>query len=219
MDRSEQARGKQAPPDRQGGVSRREFIQTLGVTAAAGSLAHVAEARAPEEEQPEVIGPGPAPVTLKVNGKAMRAQIESSTTLLDALRLHLNLTGSKEVCDRGACGACSVLVDGELVASCMMLAHDAVGAEITTIEGLADGDTLDPVQESFLRHDALQCGYCTPGLIMASRYLLNHRPKPTLDQIKAGLSGNLCRCGAYTNIYNAVLDASGQPPVRDGGEA
>ena len=113
MERSEQARSKLAPPHRQGGVSRREFIQSLGVTAAAGSLAHVADARAPEADQPDVIGPGPAPVTLNINGKPMRAQLEPSTTLLDALRLHLNLTGSKEVCDRGACGACSVLIDGE----------------------------------------------------------------------------------------------------------
>lgn len=204
-----------------GGVSRRQFIQTLGVTAAGTAIASAIEAKADElrsaaAEELEILGPGPVSITLNVNGKPMKAQIEPSTTLLDALRLHLDLTGSKEVCDRGSCGACSVLVDGKLVTSCMMLAIDAVGSEITTVEGLARGDTLDPIQEAFLRHDALQCGYCTPGLLMASKALLNENPRPSLAQVKAALSGNLCRCGTYTNVFNAVLDASGQSPVRDG---
>jgi aerobic-type carbon monoxide dehydrogenase small subunit (CoxS/CutS family) len=108
-------------------------------------------------------------------------------------------------------------VDGKLTASCMMLAVDAIGSEITTVEGLAEADRLDPVQESFVRHDALQCGYCTPGMIMAVKALLNENPKPTADEVKRGLSGNLCRCGTYTNVVNAVLDASGQAPIRDGG--
>jgi aerobic-type carbon monoxide dehydrogenase small subunit (CoxS/CutS family) len=99
----------------------------------------------------------------------------------------------------------------------MMLAVDAIGSEITTVEGLAEGDRLDPVQESFVRHDALQCGYCTPGMIMAVKALLNENPRPTPREIKRGLSGNLCRCGTYTNVVNAVLDASGQAPIRDGG--
>lgn len=199
-----------------GRFSRRTFIQSLGATTAVGALGEAVQARVVDEPGMEVLGPGASQVTLRVNGKPMLCEIEPSTTLLDALRMELNLTGSKEVCDRGSCGACSVLVDGELVASCMMLAVDAVGAEVTTIEGLADGDKLDPIQESFLRHDALQCGYCTPGLIMASKALLNRNPKPTLGEIKSALSGNLCRCGAYTNVFNAVLDASGQQPVRDG---
>ena len=108
------------------------------------------------------------------------------------------------------------MVDGKLVASCMMLAVDAIGAEVTTVEGLANGDELDPVQEAFVKHDALQCGFCTPGLVMASRALLDENPKPTLDEIKAGLSGNICRCGTYNNIFNAVLEASGQKPMVDG---
>jgi aerobic-type carbon monoxide dehydrogenase small subunit (CoxS/CutS family) len=136
---------------------------------------------------------------------------------MEALRWHFNLTGTKEICDRGACGGCSVLVDGVLVNSCMMLTADAVGCEVTTVEGLAQGDRLDPIQEAFCRHDALQCGYCTPGLIMASRALLNENQAPTLDQIKRGLSGNICRCGTYTNVFNAVLDASGQPVIVDAG--
>jgi xanthine dehydrogenase YagT iron-sulfur-binding subunit len=150
----------------------------------------------------------------------MKKTIDPATTLLDALRIQCDLTGSKEICDRGSCGGCSVLIDGKLVASCMMLAIDAEGAEITTAEGIANGDQLDPVQESFIRHDALQCGYCTPGLIVACRALLNENPEPTLDEIRRGLSGNICRCGTYTNIFNAVLDASGRRPIVDqkGGE-
>jgi xanthine dehydrogenase YagT iron-sulfur-binding subunit len=154
-------------------------------------------------------------ITLSVNGKPTQLKVEPASTLLDALRLHLGLTGPKEICDRGACGGCSVLIDGKLMNSCMTLALDAVGAQVTTIEGLAKGDKLDPVQESFIRHDALQCGYCTPGLVMACRALLNETPKPTLDQIKRGLSGNICRCGTYTNVFNAALEASGQSPVMD----
>jgi aerobic-type carbon monoxide dehydrogenase small subunit (CoxS/CutS family) len=108
-----------------------------------------------------------------------------------------------------------VLVDGRLVNSCLMLALDAIGAEVTTVEGLATNGRLDPIQEAFVKHDALQCGYCTPGLVVACRALLNEHPRPTLDQIKRGLSGNICRCGTYTNIFNAVLEASGQSPIID----
>jgi len=202
------------------GVSRRSFIQTLGVSAAASAVgAKVEEAFAaqPQDSGPKVIGPDPAEVTLRVNGKELKATIDPATTLMEALRWHHRLTGTKEVCDRGACGACSVLVDGKLVVSCMMLALDAAGKDITTIEGLEKNGTLDPVQTAFIKHDGLQCGYCTPGLVMAGRALLNETPKPTLDQIKCGLSGNICRCGTYTNIFNAMLEASGQQPIMDQG--
>jgi len=200
--------------------SRRRFVQSLGVGAAATTVGNAAETWAKEKfpasaREVTLIGPGPGPVSLDINGKAVQLSIEPSTTLLDALRMHANLTGSKEVCDRGSCGACSVLIDGKLHVSCMMLAIDAVGSKITTVEGLSSGDKLDPIQESFIRHDALQCGYCTPGLVMACKALLNDTPKPTLDQIKLGLSGNICRCGTYTNVFNATLEASGQEPVRD----
>ncbi|MHC4947773.1 MAG: (2Fe-2S)-binding protein [Planctomycetota bacterium] len=208
--------GPTPPP---GGVSRRSFIQTLGLSAAAGavSASDTADAspRDDDDDATEILGPDPVAVSLRVNDRDLTTTIEPATTLLDALRIHLDLTGSKEVCDRGACGACSVLVNGRLVASCMMLAADAAGREITTIEGLADGDALHPLQEAFIRHDALQCGFCTPGLVVAAKALLDEHPRPTLDQIRKGLSGNICRCGTYTNIFNAVLEASGQPPVRD----
>lgn len=198
-------------------VSRRSFIQTLGASAAAGALQAKAAGLLEEQRQdgPPVMGPDPVAIELKVNGKAMPLTVEPATTLLEALRLHAGMTGTKEICDRGACGGCSVIIDGKLMISCMLLAVDVAGSEITTVEGLAKGDQLDPVQQAFVKHDALQCGYCTPGLVMASRSLLNDIPKPTIDQIKHWLSGNICRCGTYTNIFNAVLEASGQPVVSD----
>jgi xanthine dehydrogenase YagT iron-sulfur-binding subunit len=199
-------------------VSRRLFMKTLGTTAAATSITAAGQAAAEvalAQPEDQVRGPGPVSVTLKINGQDRTAKIEPATTLLEALRLHLNLTGSKEICDRGSCGGCSVLVDGKLTVSCMMLAIDAEGSEITTIEGLAKGNNLDPIQESFVRHDALQCGYCTPGLVMACKALLDKQPKPTLDEIRSALAGNICRCGTYTNVYNAVLEASGQSPIMD----
>lgn len=201
------------------GVSRRSFIKTLGASAAAASLSNAAEragalgADSPVDDG--VRGPGPIPITLNVNGQARTINIEPATTLLEALRLQCGLTGPKEICDRGACGGCSVMIDGTLVVSCMMLALDAEDARITTVEGLASDGVLDPVQENFVRHDALQCGYCTPGFVMAGRALLNRKPKPTLAEIKKGLSGNICRCGTYTNIFNAILEASGQAPIGD----
>ena len=199
-------------------VTRRSFIQSLGLSAAASALPGATDACAePRDAAADVpiLGPDPVTLTLRINGTPTKTSIDPATTLLDALRIHLRLTGTKEICDRGACGGCSVLVDGRLIASCMMLAVDAVDQDITTVEGLAEGEKLDPLQEAFIRHDALQCGYCTPGLLMAARALLNERPEPTLDEVKRGLSGNLCRCGTYTNIFNAVLEASGQAVIND----
>ncbi len=207
-----------APARPASGVSRRSFIQTVGISSAAAALQTHAQARAQGEDADSalLLGPGPINVGLTVNDRPVATTVEPDTTLLELLRLNLSLTGSKEICGRGSCGGCSVILDGKLVASCLTLAADAEGARVTTIEGLAQGDTLDPVQESFIRHDGFQCGYCTPGLVMASRALLDENPKPTLDEIRHGLAGNYCRCAAYTNIYNAVLDASGQQPIRDG---
>jgi aerobic-type carbon monoxide dehydrogenase small subunit (CoxS/CutS family) len=206
-------------------TSRRSFIQTLGLSAAGAAIGGGVDRALARESQDEgadagkaaVVGPAPFAVALRVNGQDLKATIDPATTLMEALRWHFNLTGTKEICDRGACGGCSVLVDGTLVNSCMMLAVDAAGCEVTTIEGLAQGDKLDPIQEAFCRHDALQCGYCTPGLIMASKALLNDHRAPTLEHIKRGLSGNICRCGTYTNVFNAVLEASGQPVIVDAG--
>ncbi|MGQ0626833.1 MAG: (2Fe-2S)-binding protein [Phycisphaerales bacterium] len=199
------------------GVSRRSFIKTVGLSAAGASVSTAAQAIAAggSSAGPTVLGPDAVEVTLKVNGKPLKASIDPATTLLEALRQHHNMTGTKEVCDRAACGACSVIMDGKLVTSCMILALDAAGSEITTVEGLGSADELDPVQRGFVQHDAMQCGFCTPGFVMACRAVLNENPKPTLDQIKAGCAGNICRCGCYTNIFNACLEASGQPPVME----
>jgi aerobic-type carbon monoxide dehydrogenase small subunit (CoxS/CutS family) len=197
-------------------------MKTLGVSAAASSLSAAAQAsgvlglKGESQESsagPTITGPDAANITLSINGKQMQVKAEPATTLLEALRIHLNMTGSKEICDRGACGGCSVIIDGKLVNACMLLAHDCIGSQITTVEGLGQGDTLDPVQVAFVKHDAMQCGYCTPGFVVASRWLLNNTSKPTLEQIKRGLSGNICRCGTYTNMFNAVLEASGQSPI------
>jgi aerobic-type carbon monoxide dehydrogenase small subunit (CoxS/CutS family) len=205
-------------------VSRRGFMQSLGVSAAAASVANTAEALAKghaaggaDGDAPSVMGPNPVDLSLTVNGKKHALKVEPGTTLLEALRVHAGLTGTKEICDRGSCGGCSVLVDGVLTISCMMLAVDAAGASITTVEGLAKPDgTLHPLQEAFIRHDALQCGYCTPGFLVAGAWLMASTPKPTLPQIQQAMAGNICRCGTYTNIFNAVLEASGQRPIIDG---
>lgn len=201
------------------GVTRRSFIKTMGASAAVTAAGNVAaeareEVRAAGQETRQ-LGPDPVNLELSINGKRVAVTTDPAATLAEVLRWELGLTGTKISCDRGACGACSILADGKLVNACMLLAVDAVGRSIRTIEGLAEGDDLDPVQAAFVRHDALQCGYCTPGLVMAARALLDEHPKPTLDQIKSGLAGNLCRCGAYSNVFNAVLDASGQPVPPD----
>ncbi len=131
-------------------------------------------------------------------------------TLLRALRNHLGLTGAKEVCERGACGGCTVLLDGAPICACLLLAVDAVGHEITTVEGLGAPDRLSPVQAAFVECDALQCGFCTPGFVVASTALLRQNPHPSLEEIKAGLAGNLCRCGTYGRIFEAVQRAAQQ---------
>jgi xanthine dehydrogenase YagT iron-sulfur-binding subunit len=178
------------------------------------------------------------PVTLSVNGAPHTLALEPRHTLLDALRLELELTGTKRVCDMGDCGACTVLVDGRAMYACLLLAVDCAGRQVTTIEGLAgagppgdrgpgrDGGQepgLDPVQRAFVEADAFQCGFCTPGQIMSLRALLNERPAPTDDEIRRAVSGNLCRCGAYQNIVEAgrraVALAAGSDSRESGGEA
>jgi aerobic-type carbon monoxide dehydrogenase small subunit (CoxS/CutS family) len=142
-------------------------------------------------------------IQLRVNGADYRLTVEPRRTLLDALRVDLALTGTKKVCDMGDCGACTVLLDGRAVYSCLVLAVDCVGRTVETVEGLAQGDQLDPVQRAFVEADALQCGFCTPGQVMSIRALLNETPNPTDQQIERAVSGNLCRCGAYQNILKA----------------
>ena len=203
-------------------VSRRSFLKgagigTVGLTALNISLPG---AKADEtSEAPPLIGPAPVPVSLNVNGQVHTIQVEPRVTLADALRDHLDLTGTKVICERGACGGCTVLLDNEPVVSCMQLAISAQGKEIKTVEGLAHSDEdLDPLQDAFITHDALQCGFCTPGMLMSCRALLNRTPKPTLAEIKTAVSGNLCRCGTYPHVFAAVLAASGQAQDQEQGE-
>jgi carbon-monoxide dehydrogenase small subunit len=147
-------------------------------------------------------------IHITVNGAERDLEVAANTTLLDFLRDHLHLTGTKECCDLGECGACTVLVDGRSVNSCLMLAVEADAGEITTIEGLAEDGRLNPLQDAFLAEGAVQCGFCIPGQVMAGQYLLQRNPHPTLAEVREGLSGNLCRCGGYMQICAAVLAAS-----------
>jgi carbon-monoxide dehydrogenase small subunit len=149
-------------------------------------------------------------VTTTVNGDAAEFLTDPQTTLLDALRDELGLTGSKEGCGSGDCGACSVIVDGRLVCSCLMLAAEAEGKRVETIEGLAHGSELHPLQQKFLEHAALQCGFCTPGLLVASKALLDSNPDPTEEEARYWLAGNLCRCTGYDKVIRAVLDAAAE---------
>jgi carbon-monoxide dehydrogenase small subunit/xanthine dehydrogenase YagT iron-sulfur-binding subunit len=153
-------------------------------------------------------GPAPAPLSLHINGEICTALADPATTLVEFLRDSLGLTGTKVGCDRGACSACTVWLDGEVAASCMTLAFDARNREITTIEGLARGDRLHPVQQAFIEHDALQCGFCTPGMVMSCAQLVNRNPNCTLDDVQTAISGHLCRCGTYPNIFEATLAAA-----------
>jgi xanthine dehydrogenase YagT iron-sulfur-binding subunit len=185
-------------------VSRRAFLKTAGVGAAASSIAGGVSEAAP----PPILGPDAVPLALRVNGQPRTVTVEPRVTLLRALRNQLDLTGCKEVCERGSCGACTVLLDGEPVCSCMMLAADAVGHEITTVEGLGTPEKMSPVQAAFVEADAMQCGFCTPGFVVSATALLRRNPNPTLDEIKDGLAGNLCRCGTYSRLFEGVQKAA-----------
>ncbi len=156
----------------------------------------------------EVRGPGKLELLLDVNGAVHELFVEPRRTLLDALRVNLALTGTKQVCGQGNCGACTVLVDGEPVYSCLTLAVECEGRQVTTVEGLAPAGALHPVQRAFVEHDALQCGFCTSGQIMSAVALLRRNPRPTEAEVQEALAGNLCRCGAYRGIVRAVLSAA-----------
>lgn len=188
------------------GVSRRSFLKSAGVGSLAATVAGATEADA-QTGGARVVGPGEVPVTLTVNGRRVELRIEPRVTLLDALRQRADLTGNKRGCDRGACGACSMIVDGRLVYSCSTLAIEVQGKQIRTVDGLATGNTLHPVQQAFCDVDALMCGFCTPGFVMATVALLEKNPRPTEDQARKGLDGNICRCGTFVRIMEAAMTA------------
>jgi len=195
-------------PEPNSGVSRRDFMKISAVTAAVPLVLGPKVVQAAGEEV-AVHGPGKVPVALNVNGKKLSADLEPRVTLLDALREQFDLTGAKRVCDRGACGACTVLLDGKPVYACSVLAIDAQGAKITTIESLAEGDALSPVMQAFVAHDAQQCGFCTPGFVVATTHFLQQHPKPSAEDVRHGLSGNYCRCGTYDGIRAVALAHTG----------
>jgi aerobic-type carbon monoxide dehydrogenase small subunit (CoxS/CutS family) len=195
------------------GISRRQFIRNLGLTSvgAATSGAMLEQLQgAPFKPKEKIYAPEAAKITLSVNGRSFSARVEPRMTLAEVLREQLHLTGTKIGCDRGACGACTIIMAGKTVNACMTLALDAVGREIQTIEGLSSADArLHRVQESFIEHDALQCGFCTSGMIMSCKHLLDNNSTPALEDVKLATSGNLCRCGSYPKVFAAVVNSKG----------
>jgi len=174
---------------------------------ASASLATPSDATA--QQAVATLGPGEVPVTLTINGRRHQLSVEPRVTLLDAMRTRLEITGQKRVCDRGACGACTVIIEGRTYYSCSMLAIEAQGKNIRTVDGLANGNTLHPVQQAFCDNDGLMCGFCTPGFVMATVALIEKYPNPTPAQVKRGLDGNICRCGTFTRIMEAATSVKG----------
>jgi len=203
-------RSTEAPVESGSHFSRRAFLRgsaAAGAVPTTGLLCGFLDS-VEAQERPGIAGPGPVDMAFRINGKAYVATLEPRVTLLDALRNHLDLTGAKKVCDRGTCGACTVLMDGDPVYACSVLAIEAQGHEITTVEGLGSPSDLHPLQQAFVDHDAQQCGFCTPGFVVACAALLDRHPNPDLDTIHRELGGNLCRCGTYAGVRAAVAQAA-----------
>ena len=194
-------------------VSRRGFLKGAGLTAATtvmeSATALARDAKAAAHSKPAA-GPDAVPVKLHVNGREHAVTIEPRYTLADTLRDNVGLTGTKVVCDRGSCSACTVWIDKIPALACMTLAIDAVGRQITTIEGLSHGGQMHPLQTAFVKHDAMQCGFCTPGMVMSCAALLERNANPKLDDVKHAVSGNLCRCGTYPKVFAATLEVAEQ---------
>jgi xanthine dehydrogenase YagT iron-sulfur-binding subunit len=196
-----------------GRVSRRDFLRSLGTTAVSATAlgARSLASELAQVNAEKIHGPGAVPVTLSINGERRALAIEPRVTLLEALRMHAGLTGTKESCDRATCGACTVLLNGEPVYACSVLAIEAQGAEIETIEGLTKSGELTRLQHAFVDKDGLQCGYCTPGFVLTLTALLRKNPHPTEAEIRRASAGNLCRCGSQPRIIAAALAAGGSP--------
>lgn len=193
-------------------VSRRSFLRGSALTTAGATMVNATSALLARAETAENSASGAGsdavPITLQANGAARVLRVEPRATLAEVLRGPLGLTGTKIGCNRGACSACTVLLDAQPICSCMMLAIDVGARAITTIEGLAQGDTLHPVQQAFIEHDALQCGYCTPGMVLSCAALLDRMPAPDADDVRAAISGHVCRCGTYPHVVKATLAAA-----------
>jgi xanthine dehydrogenase YagT iron-sulfur-binding subunit len=192
---------------RKSNFSRRGFLQGVGISSGVLTTG-ILEKEAEAQTGAKLAGPGEVPITLQINGKPVKISVEPRATLLDTLRHRLELTAAKRVCDRGTCGACTVIIDGKVMYSCTMLAIDAQGRQIQTLEGLTQNGKPHPVSRAFVANDAQQCGYCTPGFVMAAKGFLDRNPNPTYEEVKTGLGGNLCRCGTYMGVRRAVLDAA-----------
>jgi aerobic-type carbon monoxide dehydrogenase small subunit (CoxS/CutS family) len=204
-------RKKQKPKEvgsRKESLTRRDFLKGASVAVSSGLLITEAQTASSSPGPEAVAGPGPVSISLKVNGKPHKLNLEPRVTLLDALRDYLDITGAKKVCDRGVCGACTVILDGKPVYACNLLAIQAEGHDIVTVEGLSHDGQLHPVMAAFVEHDAQQCGFCTPGFVVACKAFLDKHPNPTFDEIEEGLGGNLCRCGTYVGVRQAVLEAA-----------
>lgn len=205
------------PEEKKQGMSRRGFLKGAGLTTA-GTVLVSSGVMGFDGQNPEIdktLGPDVITVKVKINGKMRKVNAEPRATLAHALRDHLQLTGTKVVCDRGSCSACTVWLDGEPVNSCMMLLLDVGEREVTTIEGLANGDELHPLQKTFIEHDATQCGFCTPGMLMSTAHLLKNNPNPTITEVKHAVSGNFCRCGTHPKVFEATLAAAGNSPLAE----
>ena len=188
--------------------SRRQFLKTAGVAPLVAGVAGAAIAGG-QTAGTRVVGPGDVPIQLLVNGKRVNLTIEPRVTLLNALRNKADLIGNKRGCDRGVCGACTMIIDGRTAYACSTLAIEVQGKQIRTVDGLANGATLHPVQQAFCDRDALMCGFCTPGFVMATVALIEKHPNPTPAQVKQGLDGNICRCGTFTRIMEAATSVKG----------
>jgi aerobic-type carbon monoxide dehydrogenase small subunit (CoxS/CutS family) len=189
-------------------VSRRAFLKGMGASTVAATITSLPTPSLPAAEAALPAGLKEAVIQLTVNDRLYRVKVRSNWTLLEVLRRELGLTGTKKSCDRGNCGACTVLLDGRAVYACSLLAIGMDGKKILTVEGLKDGEKLHPIQQAFSDHGGYQCGFCTSGQMMSAKALLDRNPKPTAEQVRAALAGNLCRCGAYPKIIESVLGAA-----------
>jgi xanthine dehydrogenase YagT iron-sulfur-binding subunit len=196
-------------PETKKGFSRRGFLRGVSISSGALGTGLLVETAGAAETGSAIAGPGAVPITLIINGKTRKVEVEPRETLLDTLRNKLDLTAAKRVCDRGTCGACTVIVNGKAVYGCTVLAIDAQGKQIQTLEGISPQGKPHPVSQAFVKNDGQQCGYCTPGFVVAAKAFLDHNPKPTEEQVNHGLGGNICRCGTYMGVRKAVLEAAG----------
>jgi xanthine dehydrogenase YagT iron-sulfur-binding subunit len=202
------AKHTKSPDGSRNGFTRRSFLKGVGVTAGGTSVLSSGLLHGIDTGAPDAVGPEPTLIVLNINGTRQRVSVEPRSTLADVLRDQLGMTGTKVICDRGSCSGCTVWLDGVPVNSCMTFAMDVGDRKITTIEGLGDPHRLHPVQAALVEHDGMQCGYCTPGMVMSCVALLERNPNPSSQDVRQAISGNICRCGTYPKVIEATLAAA-----------